>query len=330
MNKLGVIGAGAWGTALATVGVRAGLDTLIWALEDEVVSSINDAHENLLFLEGVPLDPALRATGAMSDLADRDVIMMVAPAQHLRSVSGKLANLIPGGVPILICSKGIEVATGKLMSEVLEETMPDNPVGVLGGPTFAAETSRGMVSALTLAMADEKMGLELVESLGMPTFRPYYTSDVIGAQIGGAIKNVIAIASGIVAGLGLGENAKAAVITRGLSEMHRFGLTRGARPETMMGLSGLGDLVLTCSSLQSRNMSLGNALGEGQSFQEIMAGRRSVSEGAHTVEVVHKIALDENIDMPITESVYRIIYDGDSVEEVMDDLLTRPFTKENI
>lgn len=330
MKKLGVIGAGAWGTALATVGVRAGLDTLIWALEDEVVTSINETHENHLFLDGVPLDPALRATPDMADLADRDLIMLVAPAQHLRSVSAKLAEHVKAGVPVLICSKGIEISTGKLMSNVLEETMPNSIIGVLGGPTFAAETSRGMVSALTLATADEKVGLEIMEALGMPNFRPYYTSDVIGAQIGGAIKNVIAIASGIVVGLGLGENAKAAVITRGLNEMQRFGLSRGARSETMIGLSGLGDLVLTCSSTLSRNMSLGKALGEGNSFKEIMAGRRSVSEGAHTVKVVHKIAIEEDLDMPITESVYRVIYDGDSVEEVMGDLLTRPFTKENV
>ncbi len=330
MKKLGVIGAGAWGTALATVSVRAGLDTLIWAREDEVVDSINSSHENHLFLEGVALDPALIATSDMADMADRDVILLVAPAQHLRSVSAQLRDNISVKAPVLICSKGIEVASGKLMSRVLEETMPDNPIGVLGGPTFAAETSRNMITAITLAMTDEKLGLEIVKALGQPTFRPYFSTDVIGAQIGGAIKNIIAIASGIVAGLGLGENAKAALITRGLNEMQRFGLSRGAEAETMMGLSGVGDLVLTCSSLLSRNMSLGKALGEGKSFKEIMDGRISVSEGAHTVEVVHKIAVEEGIEMPITEAVYRIIYDGDSVEEVMNDLMTRPFTKENV
>lgn len=330
MKKLGVIGAGAWGTALATVSVRAGLDTLIWAREHEVVEGINASHENQLYLPGVPLDSALVATSDMANLSDRDIILMVAPAQHLRSVSANLAEYLPHGIPVLICSKGIEVATGKLMSSVLGETMPDNPVGVLSGPTFAAETSRNMVSALTLAMSDEKMGCEIVETLGQSTFRPYFTTDVIGAQIGGAVKNVIAIASGIVAGLSLGENAKAALITRGLSEMQRFGLSRGARAETLMGLSGVGDLVLTCSSTQSRNMSLGLELGQGKSFQEIMDGRISVSEGAHTVQIVHKIAVEEGIEMPITEAVYRIIYEGDSVQEVMNDLMTRPFTKENV
>lgn len=330
MKKLGVIGAGAWGTALATVSVRAGLDTLIWAREHEVVDGINASHENQLYLPSVPLDSALKATSDMANLSDRDIILMVAPAQHLRSVSTNLAEYLPHGVPVLICSKGIEVATGKLMSSVLGETMPDNPVGVLSGPTFAAETSRNMISALTLAMSDEKMGSEIVETIGQPTFRPYFTTDVIGAQIGGAVKNVIAIASGIVAGLSLGENAKAALITRGLSEMQRFGLSRGARAETLMGLSGVGDLVLTCSSTQSRNMSLGLELGQGKSFQEIMDGRISVSEGAHTVQIVHKIAVEEGIEMPITEAVYRIIYQGDSVQEVMNDLMTRPFTKENV
>ncbi len=330
MKKLGVIGAGAWGTALATVGVRAGLETLIWAREEEVVDSINRSHENHLYLKGVSLDPALKATSDMADLKACEIILMVAPAQHLRSVSAILNDHISSNIPILICSKGIEVSSGKLMSTVLSETMPDNPIGVLSGPTFAAETSRNMITALTLAMKDEKLGLDIVQTLGLPTFRPYFSSDVIGAQIGGAIKNIIAIASGIVAGLGLGENAKAALITRGLNEMQRFGLSRGARSETLMGLSGVGDLVLTCSSMQSRNMSLGKALGQGKSFNEIMAGRISVSEGAHTVEVVHKIAVEEGIEMPITEAVYRIIYGGDSVEEVMNDLMTRPFTKENV
>lgn len=329
MKKLGVIGAGAWGTALATVGVRASLDTLIWAREPEVVDSINTSHENQLYLEGVALDPALKATSEMSAMADRDIILMVAPAQHLRSVSAELSDHILKTVPVLICSKGIEVASGKLMSTVLGETMPANPVGILSGPSFAAETSRNMITAITLAMDDTQMGTQIMQTLGLPTFRPYFSGDVIGAQIGGAIKNIIAIASGIVAGLDLGENAKAALITRGLSEMQRFGRSRGAQVETIMGLSGVGDLMLTCSSMQSRNMSLGNALGQGKSYKEIMDGRISVSEGAHTVQVVHKIAVEEGIDMPITEAVYRIIYEGDSVNEVMNALLMRPFTKEN-
>jgi len=330
VERLGVIGAGAWGTALASVGARAGMKTLVWALEEEVVSSINTVHENTVFLSGIALPDGLVATSDMAEMADREAILLVAPAQHFRSVSKVLAEHLPRHVPVLICSKGIEVSTGKLMSEVLAETMPNNPVGVLSGPTFASETSKGLPSALTLAINDEALGRDLISSLGQSTFRPYFTTDVIGAQIGGAIKNVLAIACGIVAGLGLGENARAAVITRGLVEMQRFGLSRGAKTETMMGLSGLGDLILTCSSTQSRNMSLGKALGEGKTFEEIMAGRRSVAEGSHTVEIVHKIAEAEGINMPITHAVYQVLKEGASVDSVMDTLMIRPFTMETV
>ena len=330
MKRLGIVGAGAWGTALASVCSRAGLDTLIWALEEDVVNSINQTHVNSVFLDGIALPDTLKATQIMADLADRQAVLLVAPAQYLRPVSKDLASILPSSVPVLICSKGIEVSTGKLMSEVLAETMPENPVGVLSGPTFASETAKGLPSALTLATTDEALGRELVASLGQPNFRPYFTTDVVGAQIGGAIKNVLAIACGIVAGLGLGENARAAVITRGLVEMQRFGHTRGAKTETMMGLSGLGDLILTCSSMQSRNMSLGMALGQGQSFADIMAGRRSVAEGSHTVEIVHKIAVDEGLDMPLTHAVYQVLKEDASVDAVMDSLMIRPFTLETV
>lgn len=328
IRKLGVLGAGAWGTALANVGCGAGLETTVWALEDEVVTSINDDHVNALYLPDAPLDPALKATGDMGELADSDVILLVSPAQHLRAVSRDLATLIRPGVPVLICSKGIEISTGMLMSQVLAETMPHNPAGVLSGPTFAIEVARGLPCALTLAMEDETLGTRLVQALGQATFRPYYSHDIIGAQVGGAIKNVLAVATGIVDGLQLGENAKAAVITRGLAEINRFGAYYGAESETLMGLSALGDLVLTCGSTQSRNMSLGKALGEGRSMEEIMAGRRSVAEGAHTVRIVDKIAREKGISMPICNCVYRIIVEGSSVRDVIEGLLTRPFTKE--
>jgi glycerol-3-phosphate dehydrogenase (NAD(P)+) len=214
------------------------------------------------------------------------------------------------------------------LSDILLEVLPFNPIAVLSGPTFAIEVARGQPCALTLACLDEKTVFELADLIATPTFRPYQSTDIVGAQIGGAIKNVLAIATGIVSGLELGENARAAVITRGLAEMARFGEVFGAEGETMMGLSGLGDLILTCSSTQSRNMSLGKAIGEGKTFAEIMAGRISVAEGAHTVEIVYKIAQDKNIDMPITAAVYKILKEGKDVNAVMHDLLARPITLE--
>ena len=329
MQKIGVLGAGAWGTALAAAAVKAGRDTVLWARETEVVASINQAHENTIFLPGITLDDKLKATAHLEGLADCDAVLIVSPAQHLRSMSKALIEHVPAGVPLVICSKGIEVATGMLLSDVLAETAPDNPVAVLSGPTFAAEVARGLPCALTLAAKDKAVGETLVTALGHPMLRPYYNSDINGAQIGGAIKNVLAIATGIVAGLGIGENARAAVITRGLAEIARFGALYGAESETLMGLSGLGDLILTCSSTQSRNMSLGKAIGEGRTFAEIMAERNSVAEGAHTVEIVHKIAIEKGLDMPITAAVYKILKEGQDVRSVTNELLARPFTPEN-
>lgn len=329
MQKIGVLGAGAWGTALAAAAVKAGRDTILWAREPEVAKAVNEGHENTMFLPGVTLSNQLKATNDMADLATCDAILIVSPAQHLRTMSADLAFHARSGVPLVICSKGIEVSSGKLLSDVLAETAPRNPVAVLSGPTFASEVARGLPCALTLAALDKGIGDSLVKALGHSALRPYYNNDIIGAQIGGAVKNVLAIATGIVAGLGIGENARAAVITRGLAEISRFGRLYGAQNETLMGLSGLGDLILTCSSTQSRNMSLGKAIGEGQTFADIMAERNSVAEGAHTVEIVHKIALEKGLDMPITAAVYKILKQGEDVRTVTNALLARPFTQEN-
>ena len=329
MQKIGILGAGAWGTALAAAAVKAGRDTILWAREAEVVRAVNEIHENTMYLPSITLDDKLRATNNLADLSDCDAVLIVSPAQHLRSMSLDLVAHIKQDAPLVICSKGIEVSTGKLLSDVLGETAPNNPVAVLSGPTFAAEVALGLPCALTLACEDKTIGDALVQAIGHSMLRPYYNNDIVGAQIGGAIKNVLAIATGIVAGLGIGENARAAVITRGLAEIARFGGLYGAENETLMGLSGLGDLILTCSSTQSRNMSLGKAIGEGRTFAEIMAERNSVAEGAHTVEIVHKIALEKNLDMPITASVYKILKEGENVRSVMDALLARPFTNES-
>lgn len=326
--KLGVLGAGAWGTALACASVRAGLETILWARESEVVDIINNDNENTLFLSGVKLPVGITATKNLADFSDADIILLVTPAQHMRAMVEALKQYISSTAKLVICSKGIEIATGKLLSQVLSEVMPANPVAVLSGPTFAIEVARGQPCALTLACENDYIASEVAAMIATPMFRPYQSSDIVGAQIGGAVKNVLAIATGIVSGLELGENARAAVITRGLAEMARFGEVFGSDSETMMGLSGLGDLILTCSSTQSRNMSLGKAIGEGQSFIDLMKDRRSVAEGAHTVEIVHKIAEDKNIDMPITAAVYKILKEDMDVNTVMNNLLSRPITLE--
>tara|TARA_R110002096_G_scaffold374309_4_gene567898 strand:- start:1387 stop:2379 length:993 start_codon:yes stop_codon:yes gene_type:complete len=329
VQTIGVLGAGAWGTALAAAAARAGRDVTLWAREPEVVTAIRDTRENTIFLPGVILPENLKITGDLAGLAACEAILLVSPAQHTRSMVAVLLPYLAPNVPLVICSKGIEVSTGKLLSEVLAETAPNNPVAVLSGPTFAIEVAKGLPCALTLAMENKEIGEALIQALGQPTFRIYYNDDVAGAQIGGAIKNVLAIATGIVAGLNIGENARAAVITRGLAEIVRFGSLYGAEAETLMGLSGLGDLILTCSSTQSRNMSLGKAIGEGQTLEEIMAERNSVAEGAHTVEIVHKISEETGLDMPITSAVYQILKQGQDVRRVTEELLSRPFTDES-
>ena len=259
---VGVIGGGAWGTALAQV-VAQREDVVLWAREQQVVAAINAAHENPDFLPGVALSPRIRATGVTGDLAAADVWLVVAPAQHLRAV---LAECPVASRPVLVlCAKGIEARTLKSMAEVVADVASDVAVAVLSGPTFAGEVARGLPTAVTLACGDAGVGEALVQRLARPAFRPYASDDIVGAEIGGAVKNVIAIACGVVEGAGLGLNARAALIARGFAEMTRFGLARGARAETLAGLSGLGDLVLTCSSPNSRNFALGIGIGRGGS-----------------------------------------------------------------
>jgi len=328
VTKLGIVGGGAWGTALACVGRRAGCEVVLWAREPEVVDEINRAQRNTAFLSGIPLAPGILATGELAEVAVCDPILLVAPAQHMRQLSAALAGHLKVPTPLVICAKGIETATGQLMSEVLGQTCPGYPLAVLSGPTFAAEVAEGLPTAVTLACGDNSLGERLVAILGLPEFRPYYSDDIVGAQIGGAVKNVLAIACGLVDGLELGENARASLITRGLAEMTRFALARGARRETLSGLSGLGDLILTCSSAQSRNFSLGRALGEGQAASDVLDSRRSVAEGYFTAEVLGRLARDGGIDMPITAAVAAILHEEAGVEEVVRALLGRAFKKE--
>ena len=321
MKKLGVIGGGAWGTALAQVAAASGEDVLLWAREPEVVDSINGTHRNAIFLSGQELSPAIRATGDLADLESCDAWLMVTPAQHMRSV---LESAPCGGQPLILCSKGIEEKSGRLLHDVAREVCPDSPVLVLSGPTFAHEVAAGLPTAVTLAAQDGELCEKLRQRLAVPAFRIYHSDDVTGAEIGGAVKNVLAIACGVVEGKGLGQNARAALIGRGFAEMTRFGVARGAKRETLAGLSGLGDLVLTCSSTSSRNFSLGKGIGEGRSASELRADRKTVAEGAFTAPVLARLAQQEGIDMPIVTAVADLIAGRRTVDEALEHLLSRP------
>ncbi|AWK87701.1 NAD(P)H-dependent glycerol-3-phosphate dehydrogenase [Azospirillum thermophilum] len=328
-RRIGVIGGGAWGTALALAALRAGRETLLWAREPAVVEAIRATRENRDYLPGVPLPEALEVTDDLAGIGACDAVLLVSPAQHARAVSARLAPHLRPGVPVVICAKGIELDSHALMSEAVGAALPaGQPVAVLSGPTFAAEVARGLPTAVTLACADTALGTALVEALGSRTFRPYRSDDVVGAQVGGAVKNVLAIACGVVEGRRLGDNARAALITRGLAEITRLALALGGRAETLMGLSGLGDLTLTCSSLQSRNMSLGAALGEGRTLQDILAARRSVAEGVYTAAAVVGLAAKRGVDMPICQAVDATLNHGARLEETIDGLLSRPFRGE--
>lgn len=327
MSHVGVIGGGAWGTALAQVAAANGPVT-IWAREPEVVETINARHVNEAFLPGVPLDPAVRATADLGDLETAALWLVVTPAQFLRRVLAEAPTT--AARPLVLCAKGIEAGSGELMSEVAADAAPGAPIAVLSGPTFAHEVAKGLPTAITLACADAATGERIAGRLARPGFRPYWSDDVIGAEVGGAVKNVLAIGCGVVMGAGLGENAKAALIARGFAEMSRFGAAKGARPATLAGLSGLGDLVLTCSSPQSRNMSLGMGLGQGRSAAELLAERKTVAEGAHTAPVLLAAAKALGVEMPITEAVVDLLDGRVSVEAAVERLLSRPLKAEGV
>jgi glycerol-3-phosphate dehydrogenase (NAD(P)+) len=320
-DRLGVIGGGAWGTALAQVSASSGRDTLLWAREPEVVQAINASHENTAFLAGQKLSAAVRVTGELSDLADCDAWLVVTPAQHMRSV---LEAAPAEGKPLVLCSKGIEERSGAMLHRVASEAAPGAPIAVLSGPTFAHEVAAGLPTAVTLAAEDQALAEALRDRIAQPTFRVYLSDDVAGAEIGGAVKNVLAIACGVVDGKGLGQNARAALIARGFAEMTRFGLANGARRETLVGLSGLGDLVLTCSSTSSRNFSLGKGIGEGRSPSELMSDRRTVAEGAFTAPVLARLAKEMGIDMPVVAAVDKLLSGQANVDQVLQELLARP------
>ena len=328
LQSVGIVGGGAWGTALAVSARRAGRDVMLWAYEPETIAEINQQHRNALYLPGVSLDPAIKATAKLNEIAACDLVLMVTPAQEVRAIADELAPHMRTDQPLVIGAKGIEQASGQLLSQVVAEVLPQVSTAVLSGPSFAAEIARGLPAALTLATASEAQGRALSHALSHASFRCYWSDDVAGAEIGGALKNVYAIAAGIVMGKKLGASAHAALVTRGFAEMMRFGAALGARRETMTGLSGLGDLVLTCGSPQSRNMSLGVALGEGQSLGDVLKSRVSVTEGIYTASALVERAAARGIDMPIAQAVHAVVSGLATVDEAIEALLARPLRPE--
>ncbi|MBW8813641.1 MAG: NAD(P)-dependent glycerol-3-phosphate dehydrogenase [Caulobacterales bacterium] len=327
-QSVGVIGGGAWGTALAQVCARAGREVVLWAREADVVASVNATHENTAFLPGVALEPAIRATANLAELGASDLVLAVAPAQHLRAALAAFAPHVRDGLPIVLCSKGVEQGSLKLMTEVLAETVPQARPAVLSGPSFAGEVARGLPTAVTLACAEAGCAEDLAEAVATPTFRPYFATDMIGAEAGGAVKNVLAIACGIVEGRGLGRSAHAALITRGFAELTRLAVALGGQAETVAGLCGLGDLVLTCSSPQSRNMSVGLALGGGQTLDEALAGKLSVAEGVASAPAVRDLARKLGVETPICAAVAAILAGKVGVDDAIAGLLARPLREE--
>ena len=329
MSRIAIIGAGAFGTSLACVARRAGSDAVIWARDPAIAESIDAGRGNPIYLPDIPLEPGIGATTDMTQaLGGADAVLLVVPSQFLRATTETVAANLPAGVPVVLCAKGIERGTCAMMTEVVAETLPGAPVAVLSGPTFAKEVALGLPTAVTLATTDVALGETLVGLIGATTFRPYLSDDPVGAEIGGAVKNVIAIACGIMVGRGLGDNARAATMTRGLAEVVRLGRAMGARGETLMGLSGIGDLSLTCGGMLSRNLTLGIALGEGRSLDDILGERRSVTEGVATAESVVELATRRNVDMPISRAVDRIVNGGAAIDKTIAEVLARPFRPE--
>jgi glycerol-3-phosphate dehydrogenase (NAD(P)+) len=321
-QSVSVIGAGAWGTALAGVAARAGRDVILYARDPENAAQIAATRANPK-LSGAQLEPSIRVTGDIALAARADIILIATPAQNLRAAVAALAPHLAAATPVIACAKGIERGSHKFMTEVIAETAPQARPAILSGPSFAQDVARGLPTAVTLAAKDETLASALVQALGSSTFRPYHTSDVRGVEIGGAAKNVLAIAAGIVVARKLGASAQAALTTRGFSELVRLGRACGARGETMAGLSGLGDLILTCSSPQSRNFALGMALGRGEP-----RSRDKLAEGEFTAPVLIELAASQNVDMPVSNAVAAILSGTTTIDEAIESLLTRPFKAE--
>ena len=328
MKRIVVVGAGAWGTALAIAAWRAGREVTLWARDEGLAGEIAASRENRPYLPGITLPAEIEVTHELARLGEAEALLLACPAQALRDIAGRIGPFAEPSARLVICAKGIEQASLALMSEVLAEVLPGWPLAVLSGPTFAREVAEDRPTAVTIAAADPELARALAAALGSSRFRAYHSDDPVGAQIGGAVKNVIAIACGIVAGRGLGENARAALIARGLAEIVRLGLAKGAEARTLMGLSGLGDLTLTCTAMQSRNYSLGVALGEGGQLGELQAARRSVAEGVHSAAAAVRLAERLGVEVPICQAVDEILNRGVAIDQAIEQLLRRPLRDE--
>ncbi len=317
-HSLGVIGAGAWGTALAITAARAGNTVQLWAYEEEVCAAINNAHHNTLFLPDIPLPQDITATSDLATAcADKEALLIVAPSAFLRPMCEQIKALLPADIPLILCTKGIEKETGLLMSEIAEEILPKNPVLALSGPTFADEIARDMPASAAIACAKKNLAKHYATALSTPHFHLLPTDDIAGVQIGGAIKNIIAIACGVAAGKNWGKNAQASLITAGLQEVNTVCRKKGGRSETVLGPSGVGDLVLTCTSPKSRNMSLGIALGEGEQLETYLKSKRSVVEGMVAAQSVNTLATALNLRLPLCHAVYRVLYERAPIEDIL-------------
>jgi glycerol-3-phosphate dehydrogenase (NAD(P)+) len=327
MQRISVIGAGAWGTALAILAQRAGRAVTLWARRGEQAADMRSARENAAYLPGVPLDPAIRIETDLARALDADAVLYAQPAQHFRGFCKNAAPLWQGAA-LVIAAKGIECETGALLNEIAATELAAAPAIILSGPSFAAEAARGLPTAVVFAGERADLVEALMLALAHGAFRPYGSDDPTGVEVAGAVKNVLAIACGIVLGKGLGENARAGLITRGLAEVSRLALAKGGRVETLMGLAGIGDLILTATSLKSRNTSLGFELGHGAPLSEILASRRSIAEGVTTAAAVGTLAARIGVDMPISFAVNRILKDASSIDEEIRGLLSRPLKNE--
>jgi glycerol-3-phosphate dehydrogenase (NAD(P)+) len=325
-QRLSIIGAGSWGLALASAAQRAGRDVTIWTRDASAADALSSTRESAR-LPGSRIDDGIAITASIEDAVRCDALLLVVPAQAVREVASALTPLITNGMPVIACAKGIERGTRKFMTEVIAEAAPNAAPAILSGPSFASDVMRGLPTAVTLAAADEKTAASLSRALGSSTFRPYHTTDLRGVEIGGAAKNVLAIAAGVVSGRGLGASAAAALTTRGFAELMRFGRALGARPETLTGLSGLGDLILSCSTAQSRNFSLGLALGRGLPPLEAIA-ESGLAEGVYTASVLNEIARAQDIDMPVAAAISDVLAGDVTIDEAIERLMTRPFRAE--
>ncbi|MEP0232295.1 NAD(P)H-dependent glycerol-3-phosphate dehydrogenase [Roseibium sp.] len=328
INKIAVLGGGAWGTALALTAARAGRQVTLWARDPNVVSEIRSRQHNPRYLPGITFDEEIDATSDLRDVGSADALLLVTPAQTTRETLRALSEVGSFAVPIVLCAKGIEQSSGKLLSQVLAEELPDAIPAVLSGPSFADDVAKGLPTAVTTACENSDAAEMLASAMAAPSFRPYASTDVTGAQVGGALKNVLAIACGAVVGRKLGASAQAALTARGFAELTRLGSALGAQNETLTGLSGLGDLVLTCSSTQSRNFRFGIELGEGRKAADLIAAGGKLAEGAHTAKVAVELGRRHNVELPICEVVAAIISGSLSIDKALTTLMSRPLKHE--